>query len=379
MHLRASLVVAITVALLFPGASSSGDLSPNGPSPLAELREGFEPPPGGFTETTVHSWSVVSGNASATTDASYSGNYALRIEATEPPGQVAFNLPFTGNSGVLFVDFWIRPVATVVGEAENVVDGAGAQTGFVLIGPQGKLYAYDAVGKKGTWRDTGLHWNASPNGALTQWIRLTLAMTRRAQKWDLYVNGKLVLVNLGLDPTAQDKLVLFGDRSSPVYVDDLYAGTINPFTISLYGLPGSGTAGFGWPDTNGNNTLLDGYELGLMANYFDLLNAGSASVNLSSNASIQATENSEGTSRVIMVDPVDGDDANDGLKASSRIVTAMQARASAVTLDGNMQTLMTSVQATTQRTALGLGRALGQRHDNRLYFHGDQYPCGGRE
>jgi hypothetical protein len=174
----------------------------------------------------------LSGNASVTSDTSFSGNCSLRIEANDPAGQVAFNLPSNGNNSVIFVDFRLLPVATSGEEAASTTDAAGAQSGFLRLNAQGNLCAFDATGN-GTWRDTGTKWTTNGDGTITQWVRLTMRLVPALHKWDLYADGKMVLADLGLIQAAQNKLVLFGDLHSPIYLDDLYAGAVNPLFVDL--------------------------------------------------------------------------------------------------------------------------------------------------
>jgi hypothetical protein len=177
---------------------------------------------------------VLQGNATVTSEEAFSGNYSLKIEATEPSGQVAFNLPNGGNpvtTGVLYVDFELLTMAANATNAAASADAAGAQTGFVQVNSQGELYAYDAHGS-GAWLATGVFVGASGNGALSQWVRLTMQLNQVAGTWDLYVNGAMVESGLGLDPTSGQQVVLFGDTQVPVYVDDVSIGPANPLLIA---------------------------------------------------------------------------------------------------------------------------------------------------
>jgi hypothetical protein len=62
-----------------------------------------------------------------------------------------------------------------------------------------------------------------------------MRLDRSAGTWDLYVNGAMVEADLGLDPNSGQQLVLFGETSAPVYVDDVYAGSTNPLFVDVNG------------------------------------------------------------------------------------------------------------------------------------------------
>jgi len=228
---------ALTLVAMFAWCPLLGATGTQRFTPVTEFREGFETPSDGAPVSAWQTWKVVTGHTTVTHETSYSGNSSLKIEATEPAGQVVFPLPPTGDKSVLFVDFRLRPVAMVGENATNTVDAVGALAGVLLVGTDGKLLAYDA--SSGGWRAVGTSWPTNPDNSVAQWVRVTLRLDLAAKIWDLYVEGKMVAANLGLEPTSSRQLILYGDLHAPVYVDDLYASASNPLFVDYNqdGLP----------------------------------------------------------------------------------------------------------------------------------------------
>lgn len=227
---------SILVATCFLGcAVLLGQSSGNESAPSTSFNASFEPP---LPE--VPPWTVLTGNVTVTNETSYSGNYSLKIEATTPPGQVAFNLPAPSVSPVLFVDFELLPVSAPANEAAAAWNIAGAQAGFLQVNASGELYAYEAF--SGQWIDTGTNWNAGSDGSLTPWTHFTLRLDRSAGTWDLYANQQPIEIGLGLEPDSASQFVLFGDSQAPVYLDDLSVSASAPADF-LQVPPGGGFAG----------------------------------------------------------------------------------------------------------------------------------------
>ena len=190
-----------------------------------------------------------------------------------PPGRWLLICPRARVAPVMFVDLQLLPIAGNTTTAAASANAGGGQVGFLQVQAGGAVYAYSAGGGSGgQWVATGVQLGSGPNGALTQWVRVTLRLDRTAATWDLYVNGAMVEAGLGLDPTSQGQLVLFGDSNAPVYVDDVNIGATNPLFIDIDedGLPDAwvlaqtgGTSlpanARGWSSTAGGATLLELY------------------------------------------------------------------------------------------------------------------------
>ncbi len=189
-------------------------------------------------------WRIEQGRASVV-DEGFAGS-CVRVEPSPEGkfGQVTLTLDPPPQLPVLFVDFRVKPVAFAEGP-EEFADVAGSVTGaFRLVKkereePTAALYVLNGNGeRRGDWLDTGVTFRLDEEGRPLDWMRLTFrqeffrADSEGSQyRWDLWVDGRLVAVNLGyydhanIDP---GRVTLLGHRRIPLYMDSLVVSSENP-------------------------------------------------------------------------------------------------------------------------------------------------------
>jgi len=144
------------------------------------------------------------------------------------------------DDGIVFVDFSIRPAADAGAAPVSTVDAQGAALGFLATDGIGTVVAVPApsAGKaEGQAVESGYEFAIDEQGAAAEWMRVTIREDLKAGKWDLFLDGRLVLVDQALPKNAALKksgtLSFYASAAGPAYVDDVAISGDNPlFTDS---------------------------------------------------------------------------------------------------------------------------------------------------
>ena len=149
----------------------------------------------------------------------------------------------SGNAPVSWIDFYLKPVFVDPLELPEVIETEqSAVTGFVKVNTQGEVYAIDGDGLGGgNWVPSGELRNLQGDSS-ADWIRLTYRLDYTTKKWDLFVDGEMVMVDLGFLDQSITSLGSFSARAdgeTATQLDYFYAGNENPLYIdtSNDGLP----------------------------------------------------------------------------------------------------------------------------------------------
>ena len=164
----------------------------------------------------------------------------LTINHGEPP------------AGEMFVDFYIRPVASVVtnpASAEETIDIDGALVAFHradAAATTGQFYVLDGDGNGGgQWLATGLTATVNATTGLTpSWTRLTLHQNYVTHSWNLWVNNQLAALNCGCHTTSTPgttTYVAWNGTAQAVHIDDLYLTKTDDSRIGSSTSPGGAT------------------------------------------------------------------------------------------------------------------------------------------
>ena len=233
-------------------ASSSTSSSANSPPPASPLpvslpyRVGFESS-GGYSVGALSS------------DTSWEWDDGLSVKILSSGGVGSQSLSFRGWNRWLWldtaglgagqttwVDFYLRPVFAEVSDLPVGFESEqSAVTGFVKVdASRGEVYAIDGDGSGGgRWLASGKR--AALTGNRSQaWLRLSYRLDYTGKRWDLFVNGKLALWDLGFVDDSLGRLSEFalrGDGLDATGLDAFYAGATNPLFVD--------TSGDGLPDT----------------------------------------------------------------------------------------------------------------------------------
>ena len=224
---------------------------------------GFEEPE--FKVGNIHGqrgWSVEQGKAEIVEGQAHRGQRALKLFPADPFSQAKLSLAAPEPpSTVMFVDFYVRPVAAAQTETGDMLDIDGARIGFFRDPndrKMGALWVFHGDGAGGgRWLETGLRLAIDGNsGIAAEWARLTVREDFARQVWDLRLDGALAGANLGFQesqvPHAQAYIIM-GDATEAVFLDDLGIDRLNPLGLD------SDSDGFADADEKkaGSNPLFD--------------------------------------------------------------------------------------------------------------------------
>ncbi len=192
----------------------------------------FEPAEG-YQLGALHSqngW-VVSGAASVVAAPVYTGQQAVSVTPGASPGLLAKS--FSGvDSPITFVDFFARPAKAQTPERGVFLDTDALQVALTGAGAGGVLQTFygDGVGG-GYWLSTAQGPALEASGRAADWLRLTTRSDYTQKRWDLYLNGKIIAVDLGFIHTTANGLTglgLSGHATLTTEFDDLLVGFDNP-------------------------------------------------------------------------------------------------------------------------------------------------------
>ena len=235
---------AVLTGVLALGLMTTGSLRAQEPLPYESGFESGE----GFEKGDLNGqggWQVERGKATIS-GGGLDGGQALTVEPSDPNGQVSLYLE-RPESSVVFSDFWVKPAAGEPIDDSQFADLEGAITGFFKFDARGYLYVLDGDGEGGgTWVAA-----SSPvltvEGGTPDFVRITIRQDFDSKTWDIAVDGKLQLVNLGLwdsDVEYLGRFSLMGHTALPLVIDDLTVDSKNVL------VPEDGNAD-GVPDTLG--------------------------------------------------------------------------------------------------------------------------------
>jgi hypothetical protein len=193
-----------------------------------------------FTTGSLHGqngWSVALGSASVGTSAYFSGSQGVTLTASSPPAFIAQEFDELMGEDVIFVDFYVKPVAGSNPGDTTVAVAESSEMKFINVDGDGEVYALDGdeTGENGgRWVPTGYRVALDMNGAAVNWLRVTVRQDFAHRTWDLYLDGTMVLANLGFREAAASYFSFFALRGAPdadAYFDYFYAAAENPLFV----------------------------------------------------------------------------------------------------------------------------------------------------
>jgi hypothetical protein len=177
-------------------------------------------------------WQVTQGSAAVISTAAFSGTQSVILSPNSLPTVITQSFSQFANQNVLFVDFYSKPTANTDVTLGTIVDADSARTGFVRVGANGQVYAFDGNGSNGgTWTTTVTSLPLDQSDQAQAWVRFTFRQDYSAKKWDLYVNGTMVGHGLGFRDNTKTAFSLFTLQSASggtTAFDYFYVATENP-------------------------------------------------------------------------------------------------------------------------------------------------------
>lgn len=134
---------------------------------------------------------------------------------------------------VVYADYFGLPFAAAT-EGESAIFSLEGLThvAFVAAAGSGGFSAWDGDGLGGgRWRPTRTGVALDGDGYAQEWTRLTVRVDFGVGRWDLYVDGRLSAVDLGIDRAQQQGLASFiamGSPSGATLIDGLLVADQNP-------------------------------------------------------------------------------------------------------------------------------------------------------
>jgi hypothetical protein len=132
-----------------------------------------------------------------------------------------------------WVDFYVKPAFSDSDDLPVSFDlGQAALAGFVRVGESGEVYALhgDGLGN-GIWLSTGYVVATNAEGLASDWLRMTYRLDYSTQRWDLFLDDSLQMIDLGFIDANAPPLSGFNIKGSPLgstYFDQFEAGFNNP-------------------------------------------------------------------------------------------------------------------------------------------------------
>ena len=193
---------------------------------------GFEPgdgyPPG--TWSGGNGWEITGGAAIGGPGA-LRGTQAALLGGAAGAGVATLTLPPAGGEAVSFVDIFTRgTVAESPGAGWLRTEAAAV----ALVRTSGGAEWHVRDGPGGAWRATGVAAAVGADGRMAEWVRLTVREDYAAQRWDLYVQGRMVAADLGFAAaTMRPAKVMLAGEAAPGgnAFDELYVGFENPLFV----------------------------------------------------------------------------------------------------------------------------------------------------
>jgi hypothetical protein len=177
-------------------------------------------------------WPTV-GHAEITAAIAQSGTQSALLPAASDVMRLVFS-PRPADQPVLFFDFWARPAAAPEPYAASRF-GAGTDQ-VALAGSDGsaEIHAAHAEGDYGTeWIATGIFTSLALDATATRWLRFTVRQDYSQSRWDLYVDGRIAMGDLGFSTGGNPAFQITAHGIAPTRWDNLLVSFDNPLFPDL--------------------------------------------------------------------------------------------------------------------------------------------------
>lgn len=173
-------------------------------------------------ETEMIGWQLSRPDAARISDdRTPTGQEPLEVSASKEGAHV-WRTERSLGSRIVFIDFQIRPAVDHTDEPRAGLDLNGSVLGFVRDGDRGAVFAVDLADKT---VPTGVTQSLSKDGGTGEWMHFTVRQDVSARTWDLFIDGKLVLIDQALPANAgldQDvALLVYADVHRSTFIGDV--------------------------------------------------------------------------------------------------------------------------------------------------------------
>lgn len=173
-----------------------------------------------------------------TTEAAQSGTQSVVILPGPNGGtyKASTILPrIEAGQKVRFIDFWLKPVAAETWPylSSNFSLGGSPIIAFVREGNQAELQAfYSNEGAEDRWH-SGLAVPLGLDGVTQNWVRLTLRQDFSRGKADVFLDGRLAIIDLPFKSSDGRSFNLFGHSVAPTRLDTFRILSENPLFADI--------------------------------------------------------------------------------------------------------------------------------------------------
>ena len=184
---------------------------------------------------TQNGWVRNQGRATIISGTAFSGDNFASLSANNPFSQVSILLTSVLGDEIASLTFILSRKPGDILNIEEIVDSEGALISFIKAGSEGEVYVFNGDGAGGgEWLATNTNNSLTIDDISQNWLHLTVRHEFNEKIWDLYVNGTIQAINLGLIDDAAtylNEFVLMGDLIADVNFDLFSLTTTNPLFI----------------------------------------------------------------------------------------------------------------------------------------------------
>jgi hypothetical protein len=168
------------------------------------------------------------GHAQITDVIARSGTQSAVLPANADLVRLTFS-PRPADQPVLFFDFWARPAAALDAFAASRLGAGGDQIALAGYDGWAEIHAAHTEGEYGTdWIGTGIFTPLAPDDTAAHWLRFTIRQDYSQSRWDLYVDGRIAMGDLGFSASGNPAFQVVAHGSAPTRWDNLLVSFDNP-------------------------------------------------------------------------------------------------------------------------------------------------------
>lgn len=179
----------------------------------------------------VIAWAVT-GEARVVAGAGRAGVQGVAVGGAIGAGEARRGFPAPVNPApVLFAECFVRATAGA-GPAEGLFLRLG-QSALALVNSNG-AGEFQFLRGDGTWASTGIQRALDAVGQTVGWTRVTVRQDFAARKWDLWLDGRLVAIDVMMPDASTNEfwaVVVSGRLGVVTLIDDFYVGPDNPLCV----------------------------------------------------------------------------------------------------------------------------------------------------
>jgi hypothetical protein len=190
---------------------------------------------GGWNPGVIHGaksgLQIIQGSAAIVSLKERDSSQVLELGPSSPfPAVFVDSLP-VAKAPIVFCEFLVKPAAVDSDSDAEFFDLGGATLGFFKADARGEVRAlFNRSNEESVWISTGAHFDLDTNSRAADWLRITVRLDRKTERWDLKINGKKALSGLraAKGEPAGLRLWLYGQEFQSCQFDDILISAVDP-------------------------------------------------------------------------------------------------------------------------------------------------------